>query len=514
MVNRVYKPVLMGFFSALIVLLVASSATAAETDQVGFVEPNGRWHVNGTTFWFGAPGDIPLFGDWDCDGLDTPAVYRPTTGQVHLINEQATANAARSFWFGIPGDVPFAGDFNSDMCDSIGVYRSGEGKVYLRDSLDTGIASRPPIDVSEWANGTPFYLDDPFAAISPRHNVRFFHNGMILAPHHNGFDFGQPRDLVVAGDWRGRGIDGVGVVDPTSGDVIVADADGENPVAWTIDLPDGAIPIAGSTSRAEPGWTLVGEREIQVPATGDHVADGWSVNRAAGFIEFQDRSSDRPWTIGLDAGRYQACRRGTPYPEHVLIVGQGRDQTFIEACTQYSLNLRNSSLRDLAVNTEVPLGTGGNVSFENVDVRSSWTIEVTDGVLTASTSTIGFAGLGINNAGTVVLDRTVAWSGGYVISGGTVVMNDGAVICSLGPCIEAIEVETWNARINAGPGTALRVGAGPVVIEQSDIRGGTAAVVVQDGVISDVTIIDSIIEGPLLGEVITCLNVNQSFCPT
>jgi hypothetical protein len=28
----------------------------------------------------GAPGDVVLLGDWDCDGVDTPATYRPSTG--------------------------------------------------------------------------------------------------------------------------------------------------------------------------------------------------------------------------------------------------------------------------------------------------------------------------------------------------------------------------------------------------------------------------------------------------
>ena len=34
------------------------------------------------TFRIGEPGDQLLLGDWDCDGIDTPAVYRPATGEV------------------------------------------------------------------------------------------------------------------------------------------------------------------------------------------------------------------------------------------------------------------------------------------------------------------------------------------------------------------------------------------------------------------------------------------------
>ncbi len=39
-----------------------------------------RYHV-------GRPGDIALLGDWDCDRLDTPAMYRPRTGEVFLFDD-------------------------------------------------------------------------------------------------------------------------------------------------------------------------------------------------------------------------------------------------------------------------------------------------------------------------------------------------------------------------------------------------------------------------------------------
>lgn len=33
-------------------------------------------------FQLGQPDDAFLLGDWDCDGTDTPGLYRPATGQV------------------------------------------------------------------------------------------------------------------------------------------------------------------------------------------------------------------------------------------------------------------------------------------------------------------------------------------------------------------------------------------------------------------------------------------------
>ena len=33
-------------------------------------------------FELGRPGDVAVVGDWDCDGLRTPALYRPASGEV------------------------------------------------------------------------------------------------------------------------------------------------------------------------------------------------------------------------------------------------------------------------------------------------------------------------------------------------------------------------------------------------------------------------------------------------
>lgn len=37
-------------------------------------------------FRIGEPGDALLVGDWDCDGLDTPGLYRPATGETFLFD--------------------------------------------------------------------------------------------------------------------------------------------------------------------------------------------------------------------------------------------------------------------------------------------------------------------------------------------------------------------------------------------------------------------------------------------
>ena len=57
--------------------------TATSTTTTTTVPPfDGRIEHAGRRYAVGAPGDVVLLGDWDCDGTASPAVHRPATGQV------------------------------------------------------------------------------------------------------------------------------------------------------------------------------------------------------------------------------------------------------------------------------------------------------------------------------------------------------------------------------------------------------------------------------------------------
>ena len=88
--------------------LVASSGEAVvEMDNVGGVDPDqGRWHLRSdagvTTFYYGNPNGFPILGDWDCNGTQTPGMYRQDDGFVYLRNSDTQGVADIRFFFGKP----------------------------------------------------------------------------------------------------------------------------------------------------------------------------------------------------------------------------------------------------------------------------------------------------------------------------------------------------------------------------------------------------------------------------
>ncbi|MBT8193317.1 MAG: hypothetical protein KJP22_07950 [Acidimicrobiia bacterium] len=193
-------------------------------DEVVLVEPGGRWHIRRPgqadyTFFYGNPGDVPLFGDWDGDGLDTPGMYRPSNGFAYLTNTLPSNGGVGAgeieFFFGIPGDQVFVGDWDGINGDSLGISRNGQ--IFLRNTNSTGFADLEfwfglPTDIAFGAdtdgdgkdsvivyrqsNSFAYYTDDTSQGVAPTDGQLFF---------------GIPGDQFVMGDWDGDGIDTPGI---------------------------------------------------------------------------------------------------------------------------------------------------------------------------------------------------------------------------------------------------------------------------------------------------------------
>jgi hypothetical protein len=196
-------------------------AAAAIPDSYGLVDPStGIWHLyeNGaeaTWFYFGNPGDYPFMGDWDCDGIDTPGLYRQLDGYVYLRNSNTQGAANISFFFGDPGDVPIAGDFNSDGCDTVSIYRPLQQRFYIVNDLGTNDGGLGAADYS-FVFGNPG--DKPFVGDFNGNGEEtvglhrestglvYYRNTHATGNADNQFIFGDPGDRLIAGDWTGDGI--------------------------------------------------------------------------------------------------------------------------------------------------------------------------------------------------------------------------------------------------------------------------------------------------------------------
>ncbi len=219
-----------------------------------FNPESGRWRVRMpdggfVDMYFGVPGDFPLLGDWDCDGSDTPAVYRRSSGEVFLTNQIATGLAQAHFFFGGPGDYPVAGDWDGDGCDSVAIYRDGE--VFITNRLATGRAefSFP------FGSGrqVPFAGDFDGSGSDSLGLYARASGKVVVSPtlpaggDELTFFYGQSLDRAVVGDWDRDGIETIGIFRPEDGRFYMANANQQQSadLIWDLGEP-GWLPVAGA----------------------------------------------------------------------------------------------------------------------------------------------------------------------------------------------------------------------------------------------------------------------------
>ncbi len=84
---------------------------------------------------------MPLLGDWDCDGVDTVAMYRPGNGFVSVRNSNEFGFADEEFFYGIPGDRVVLGDWDRDGDETVAIFRPQDGRWYLSNENVQGPAA-------------------------------------------------------------------------------------------------------------------------------------------------------------------------------------------------------------------------------------------------------------------------------------------------------------------------------------------------------------------------------------
>jgi serine protease len=193
----------------------------------------GIWRLNRgpaqvASFFYGNPGDHGFMGDWDCDGIDTPGLYRRSDGYVYLRNSNTEGVADLGFFFGNPGDFPVAGDFDGNGCDTVSLYRPSEGRFYVIDHLGFGDAGLGAAERSFYfgdPGDAPFVGDwDSDGIDTP--GLRRDSNGFVYLRQTNtqgiadiSYFYGDPGDVVFTGDWDADGDDTLGLYRPSTATV-------------------------------------------------------------------------------------------------------------------------------------------------------------------------------------------------------------------------------------------------------------------------------------------------------
>jgi hypothetical protein len=222
-------------------------------DTIGYVDRGGIWsfadrpHTDPelVEFYYGNPGDVPFSGDWDCDGDETPGLYRQSDGFVYLRNSNTQGNADYEFFFGNPGDLPLAGDFNGDGCDTVSLFRASQQRVYVINELGedgSGLGAADFYFTFGNPSDLPFVGDfdgngtDEVAMYRGSSGTMFLKWELAGGPADATFVYGSDGDIPHAGDWDGDGTDTIAVYRPSLGNWFIRLANAEGPADHAIHL--------------------------------------------------------------------------------------------------------------------------------------------------------------------------------------------------------------------------------------------------------------------------------------
>src|SRR5436190_3079638 len=163
--SKVELRILFLAFAALFAVLFAVSAAKGATSgraDVSVVNPNSNvWKMQSSdgegsfsAVEWGLPGDLRVPADYDGDGIKDIAVWRPSNGNWYILRSSdgmiwqlrwgQTTPSRRG---GIK-DVPVPGDYDGDGIDDIAIWRPTEGRWYVLTSKTGFYPSSASI--SEW----------------------------------------------------------------------------------------------------------------------------------------------------------------------------------------------------------------------------------------------------------------------------------------------------------------------------------------------------------------------------
>ena len=264
------RKLILGLITALMVVGAAGPALAQ--GSVGVVDTStGQWFLrnpsNGqtTSFFFGNPGDLPMVGDWDGDGDETPGLYRQIDGFVYLRNSNSQGVADIRFFFGNPGDIPLAGDFDGDGFDSVAIYRPAAGQIFIINKLGANEGGLGAADYSYFFGNPgdkPFVGDfdgdgdDEVGLHRESTGLVYFRFSTTQGVAEAQFIFGDPGDKMMAADWDVDVDESVGLFRPSNSTMYLrySNTQGVADQQFTYGMPTG-LPVAGEFGVLSGGGT-------------------------------------------------------------------------------------------------------------------------------------------------------------------------------------------------------------------------------------------------------------------
>ena len=190
-------------------------------DLAVFRPATGTWYSQNKQGFsaqvFGSANDMPVSADYDGDGLTDKAIFRNVNGNGIWEINRSSDGGTTSAQFGFATDTPVRGDFDGDGRNDVAVFRSSTGTWYIQKSNNTGFTI-VQFGISE---------DIPMAADMDgdgKHDITVFRPSTGVwywIKSSNGsvgiVKFGQNEDKPITGDFDGDGRDDITVYRPSTG---------------------------------------------------------------------------------------------------------------------------------------------------------------------------------------------------------------------------------------------------------------------------------------------------------
>jgi hypothetical protein len=209
-------------------------------------------------FLYGAPGDIPIMGDWNGDGYATPGVRR---GDQFILSNGYDGSAAIAFVFGNAGDIPVVGDWTGKGYDTVGVFRNGQWYLLNRHGRfdpDITFTFGQAGDIPVPGRWTGKKLDTPGVF---RKGDWYLRTSNTTGPTEIAYTYGTTGDIPIAGDWNGDGRTTAGVFRKGTWYLRENNVDGSGATQRVVNygISSDSLPVAGwfSISSRQEGIGIV-----------------------------------------------------------------------------------------------------------------------------------------------------------------------------------------------------------------------------------------------------------------